>query len=78
MRIAYKQGVELVAVGVRHHKVDVGSAHPFGKTVGHGLGQSARVGRPGEHHLGALGLFVLLDGDEVGKGLQRVGSGTLH
>ena len=36
------------------------------------------MGCPGEYYLGTRFLLVLVDGDEVGKGLERVSRGTLH
>ena len=36
------------------------------------------MGCPGEHHLGTRRLLVLLDGNEVGKGLQGVHGGSFH
>ena len=61
-----------------HHQVYIGSVHPLGKAVGHSLWQRTAVGSPGEHHLRTLRLAVLVDGDEVGKGLERMHRGSLH
>ena len=44
--IAHKLGVKLIAVGMCHHKVDIGSIHPFGKRVRHSLRQRAAMGSP--------------------------------
>ena len=60
------------------NEVNVGSHHPLGKRVWHGLWQCAAVGSPREHHLRTAAYGVLADGYEVGKGLQGVNGGRLH
>ena len=76
--VAHKQRVELVTLWMCHHEINVCSAHPFGKTVGHGLRQCAGMWRPSQDHFRTLLLLVLLDGYEVGKGLQWVCRSALH
>ena len=46
--------------------------------VGHSLRQSLGVRRPGQNNLGTGGLLVLLNGNQVGKTLQRVYRCALH
>ena len=83
----HKLGVELVALGMGDDEVDVGRQHPLGEGVGHGLRQGLGVGGPGEDDLGARNCGsaaahrtggILLDGDEVGEGLERMDRGGLH
>ena len=76
--IAHKLAVQFVAFGMGDHKVHVSSIHPFGKGVGNSLRKSTAMRCPCEHHLRALHLLMLFDGNQVGKGLQGVYGGGLH
>ena len=59
-------------------KVYIGRIHPLGKAVRYGLRKGTGMGRPGQHHLGTRLALVFLNGDEVGKCLERMHGGCLH
>ena len=71
-------GGQFVAVGMGDDEVVVGGVHPFGKRVGHGLGQRTGVRGPGHDDLRAGGFLVFFYRDEVGKALERVACGGFH
>ena len=84
--IAHKLRVELIAFGMRHDEIHVGSVHPFCKRIRNSLWQSSWMWSPSEHNLWFSHVLlpfiphfpIFLNGDEVGKCLKRMHSGALH
>ena len=76
--IPHELRVELVSFWVSDDEIHVSGIHPLGKRVGHSLRQCTAVGSPGQHDLWPFYLFILLDGNEIGKGLQGMHGGRLH
>ena len=77
--VTHELGVELIALRMGDDEIDISSIHPLGKGVGHSLWQGTAMGSPSEDDLGfSLTSPKLLDGDEVGEGLQGVHRGCLH
>ena len=78
--IAQEGRVQFIALGVGDDDVYIGSIHPLHEGIGDGLRQRTGMGSPRENHLGALLASdrSLGDGNEVGKGLQRMHGGCLH
>ena len=76
--VSGKGGIQLVTLRMGDDKVYIGSVHPLGKAVRYGLRKGTGMGRPGQHHLGTRLALVFLNGDEVGKCLERMHGGCLH
>ena len=76
--VTHELRIEFIAFGMRHNEIHVCGVHPLGETVGYGLRQRLGMRSPREHHLGARRPFVLFDGNQIGKALQRMYRGALH